>query len=78
MCKLYLAYGVLVVTTEQLWLVMWNNAWRHHECTLFCLKYWLHVNNYKNNGTKFTGYLLLLALQFFMSFGLVKFSSMHL
>jgi len=41
MCNVYLAYGVMEVTAEQLWLVLWNNVWRHHECTLFCLKYWL-------------------------------------
>jgi hypothetical protein len=28
MCNVYLAYGVVEVTAEQLWLVMWNNVWR--------------------------------------------------
>jgi len=29
MCNVYLAYGVMKVTAEQLLLVMWNNVWRH-------------------------------------------------
>lgn len=79
MCNVYLVYGVMGVTAEQLWLVMWNNVQRQTMNAPYFVWNTGYVKNYKNHvGTKFIGYQLLLALRLYEFWPGQQFSSMHL